>query len=465
MKTFKGTWLFGLIVVFAVGFMVYDYKSQQAKEQAEQLSRQLLPDYKFENLKAFSLLRPEQKYRIEKQDEVFVLVEPVKDGVALGELESHVTGLATQEVRAVDVEGTVDWAQYGLETPVAVLSLTAKDGKETKISVGSVRSYDDGYYVRIDDQNKLLLASTSLSPYVSKTANELRVKELYKGSADYLGLEILSKSGRLKFLSNNGNWTLDGDKNFKISISAVNEYINVLRHMEADAIVAEAGDQASLQKYNLLRPELVVEIKNGKADAPETWVAKFSAKKNDEVFVHVGNDRPIYKVQPRKLESLLKSKDDFRNREFPFGFDHLNLGSLELKRAAETQTTKLVKKDGKWTEEDPAASAQKTVLSEKVDELLNDLRQLKVDTFLKGADARRKIKDPGHLVATNSKGEVVFAFQWGEERTPTGKSDALYLARSSLFDENFLVNKNSVHRLETLELYKKPEPTPEVQKK
>lgn len=455
MAKFKGTWIFALVVTFAVGVMVYDYKSQQAKEAAAGAEKQLLPDFKIENLESLSFVRGNSVFKIEKIDGSLQMLEPVKDSVSSGDLESYLSGLASQEIRTVEVEGDVDWGVYGLSDPDVTLTIKEK-GQTRILRIGTVRAYDEGYYLKINDEKKLLLSGSSLSPYVSKSANDLRAKDLYVGSTEYRGLDILTKTGRLKFALTDGRWQLASSKNLKISDSAINDYINVIRHMQADAVVSERNDTDIVKKYGLAKPELVIDITAGSETETKSWTAKFSAEKNGEVFVDVGSPRPIYRLQPRKLDSLRKTADDFRNREFPFAFDHVSLTSLSIKPSAEAETLKLIKRGGVWLVE--GGKSEKEIVSEKVERLLNDIRQLKVDSFLTGSEANKKLSSSGSIEAFVEEEKLKFSFVWGEERTKQGGNDLVYLAKTTEFDENFSISKDSVARIAALDIYKVEEP-------
>lgn len=456
---FKGTWLFSLIVIFIVGLAIIDYKKQEMTEKTQELQKQILPGFELNKYKTIEFANILGSFTLQKENGVWRMTAPVKDVVDSSELQSFTNGLAEQEASPLDLEGqaTIDWKTYGLERPEATLKLTADDGAETTIQFGTERTVDESYYLRMNMANELKVGGRSLGGYLAKQANDLRGKDLYKGSGDFVGLSILAKNGNLKFKKTTSQWQLESQPKLNISDSAISDYLNQLRHLKADSIVAEKGNKESQKKYDLLKPKLVIQLREPAGDDKKAkeWLIKFSEPKNNDVYVFVGEDRPIYKVQNPTLNSLSKDLNYFKDKIYPFSFDHINISGIRLKKYSDGAVKSYYKKQGAWIPEIEEPHSQ--FMSDKVDMFLNELRGLKVDSYLSGSEAKSALKTGGQFQALNALGETLYEFKWTNPHSVSGKD--YYTGSSSKSEGNFLIEKSLVDKIEAIS-FSKTEVTP-----
>jgi len=461
MKAFRGTWIFAGLVALIAALVVWDYRRQESTEQAKVESAKLIPSFSLQDIAKVEFKSKLTDFVIENQGGSFKMLRPVKDDVEYAELESYLNGLSGQEAKIVTVEGAVKWDQYGLADPEFVLTMTDKQNRIRKLEVGTVRSFDDGFYVRRDGTEQLLVVSSSLASSTTRVANEFRLKDLYQGDLDIQGLDLLQKQTKLVFVKKEGRWSLDRYPDWRVSDSSLSEYFNILRHMKADSIVSDSGSWTEQGKYGLQKPEIVVQVKGASG---KTWSAKLAAPKDQDVYVHVGDERPIYRIQKQKFESLRKAAKDFRDREFPFAFDHFAARKISIKFSGQQSPVEYLKKDGKW--DLAVKQAHEVVDGAKVDEFLNEVRNLKVQDFSEGAEAKKSLpKMASRIELWNEKGDSLFSLSWGDERKTKGTETQAFLARSSLFSENLILEKAPLDRLEKWEFLQKPKVEDDSNKK
>lgn len=142
-----------LLGVFIVLIIVYislkGYNTDKAKKEAEKNTVKItdiasLKGIAYESEGQSMEFVKEKKKWYYKKDKDFPLYQSYPES-----LEKQLKELtATRELKSGD-----SLEDYGLKTPSTTITLTAKDGKETKLYVGSAAGED--YYVTVDDKKKV----------------------------------------------------------------------------------------------------------------------------------------------------------------------------------------------------------------------------------------------------------------------------------------------------------------------
>jgi hypothetical protein len=431
---FKATWIFA-VAVAAFGAWVYlDYQGQEKKETQKVTEKQIFPGLSVENLNEITYRNSLGHFTAKKIEGSFQIQEPFVDKVESSEFDTFVTGIAGQDVVKLDTgSATPDWGKYGLEKPDVTIDMVDQKGEKLQIAVGTERTYDDGYYLRKNQSSDVWVGSRGWATYLGKSANDLRSRTLYEGDSLIKGLRILGKnaerSAAVSLSNREGQWKFDGSVKFEASSSATEEFVNLVRHMKADSVVAPDGSRVHQEKYGVHKPALVVELEQGEK---KTWTLKLSAENSGQAYAWVGDKRPIYKVQARQLQSLQKTMDDFRDRGGAFRFDVATVQSLRLKKGSQignkTGDAKpdAAKKDGQWS-------------SSVAETFLNDLRQLEVRDFKAPAGVKSQL---AFVEALNAEGEVVFWFKFGDPRKE--KEVEIVTAETNLNSAPFTMEKSKL---------------------
>ena len=163
----------GMLLVLAVlaaaygGIHVYNQK-QEEKEASEQEAEKLtVADFKTDDVTAFSYVLGGQVYAYTKTDGEWTWdgdISLTLDTSQIDAMLDAVTGL-TAESEITDGE---DLAQYGLENPSGIITLTTADGTTT-LQLGDKNAVTGQYYLKV--------AESDLSGTFSKTPQELLKEE------------------------------------------------------------------------------------------------------------------------------------------------------------------------------------------------------------------------------------------------------------------------------------------------
>src|SRR5206468_1652519 len=89
-----------------------------------------------------------------------------------------------REVTELRSSGRTDAAGKGLDQPQYVIEVTDKDGKTTRINVGSRSAVGDILYVKLDGQDQADLVSASIVDQLEKPISEYRKTKLLTTSND-----------------------------------------------------------------------------------------------------------------------------------------------------------------------------------------------------------------------------------------------------------------------------------------
>ena len=445
---FKGTWVFSLVVAVAVGFAVWDYQKQQQNQANEEKAAQLIQDFQVGKVADFEFIGNAGRFKAMNSGGEWSIKEPIEDKADFSSLEGLLLGLAEENMTVVEVGENPDWSQYGLDKPEASLSLNMKDGTSVRIDVGSKRAYNDGYYVRKNLEDNLYLGSSSWSTYVGKTVNDMRNKDLYSGPSDYNYLEITRDGKKLAFDVVDGSWKALKNRDMLLDENKIGSYVDLLRHLRADAVVSDVASPTARKLYNLTRPAMTILVKELAQENTKDWKIELSQEKNNEVFVSIGPDLPIYRIQARKMESLKKEFSYFRDRAYPFAVNYIRVPAFRVRRQGDKKEYEFQKLEGKWmlAVEEPHMK----VNEDGIDKMFNDLRGLRVKEFISGSAAEEEIKKRYGLVFLDALGDKSFEMYWADEEKV--KEDKRVKVWTTLSNEVFWVDAADFKQFTSYEL-------------
>ena len=171
----------GMLLVLAVlaaaygGIHVYNQKQEEKEASEEEAEKLTVVDFKTDDVTAFSYVLGGQVYAYTKTDGEWTWdgdISLTLDTSQIDAMLDAVTGL-TAESEITDGE---DLAQYGLENPSGIITLTTADGTTT-LQLGDKNAVTGQYYLKVAESDKIYLVSRDLSGTFSKTPQELLNEE------------------------------------------------------------------------------------------------------------------------------------------------------------------------------------------------------------------------------------------------------------------------------------------------
>ena len=157
------TTVFGAVtIMLALTVYYFDYyKEQVAATQKNEQSKILNFDKDQVNL--IELQKKDQKIVVQKNENGWVIVEPIQDVADNDQIEDLIQVLSNEKMVAVAKESTEltqqDLNEFGLNPPVAIYNFKNNSGSSKKISIGSQKNFEGNGFIRIDSENKVIVAS------------------------------------------------------------------------------------------------------------------------------------------------------------------------------------------------------------------------------------------------------------------------------------------------------------------
>ena len=343
MKNFKGTLVFFLVVLAVGGFALYEYKKQES-EQKEELTEKHIFKALTANQASFLEIRgPKSSLKVDSVEGVLRLVSPIEDDLDPESLEDYLEDLFSQDVEVAasgdsGAEGSLDWGKYGLESPAHVIKFRLNDGKDYKVELGSIRTYDDGYYIRKNGESDLLVGGTAWSNLLEKSPADFRSRALRLPTEAYERLRFRNRTKGNVFTytlrQKDEIWSNPAFPGVKLDITRLETFFNRLGSLTGTKVAAPDKSSKNLKEKKLLSPEFHLDIwtyKKGDSGPTIRETLKISEEVNGEYFAVSDKAPAIYTLAKRDVLDIKKTFRQLRDRKYPFIFDHNRTKILSLR--------------------------------------------------------------------------------------------------------------------------------------
>ncbi len=484
MKGFRGTLIFAVFVAAVVGLALWQYKHSKHEAKEKTANAKLFHSLASNNVVEFDMRSSKDSYKLKKVGAKWHVVAPFSDLANESAVQSTLSSIFSQPFAIAEKGKTpVDWSKFGLVTPEYTFKFHFADGKTQSLKIGRVRTYDDGYYLRRDDEPALLVGYRGWDTILQKRADDFRFMkpELSGANLHFVKIRSFFKGKRLDFtiVEKKGEWVDPALPEVRLSKNKVNVWINAIRDIVADTVASDTKTRSDLQKYGLISPEIELEVAYN--NPPKSFhKIEISGPKNSELHWYASDNPAIYEMDSSKAKPLLKSIDDLRDLKYVFAFNETQAAHLIYKRVTDAATghkgakpvkpvyIALDKVNGNWQLHTP--NPKKEVNQVGVRDFLAYLRGLRAAKFLK-YNVPEALKE-NEVVIKNKSGKVIYRLQFGgsvtDKLNKTAKIE-YYACKSSASNEYFavtqatlddLVNKNMVENVPNFLTPKKPASSP-----
>lgn len=464
MRGIKSTFIFALIVLAVGGLALYEYKKELKDEEQKFSQDHLYRDLSAERVQSFSYKSSDLNYEL-KKTEHWEVIKPVTDRADDSVVTSTLRNLFTQNVEVVDAGGAeVNWSQYGLDQPLGVFSFQLSDGPEHRLSVGRVRSYDQGFYLKKENEPHLYVAGRALESLINKAVNEYRSRSIIFPEGDVAQLRIRSRlpnrSVDLTLGKAGESWLYTKDKAIKIDNTSVRDFISALRSFKGDAILEDGRAPVILKKHGLSRPSLTIEavfsqakeeVKKNESGSAEmkTVELNFGFTDAPQAALMASLNKPLYAVSKTRAEDLAKDLLHFRNKNYLFKYDQNLAQSFKIRKSGQKTAQEFKMTGGLWGD---ASGAIQGVNQAEVQALLGGLTQLAAIDFVNAKADEKSLEN--EVTVFDGKGETVFSLVFGKPKK-TDKNGEVYTVKTNLAKEWVHVSRSSIDNLVNKEFVKK----------
>jgi hypothetical protein len=210
---------------------------------------------------------------VEKKDDHWSLVQPKKeagDDRSMQELLTRLANLRARRVAAYPIPEDKKLDDYGLgkKTAVRVTLTLEADGKKTEqvLALGKVVDAVRGdRYAWVKGGAAIVVLPGDVAGPL--TSGPLTFRDRLVATFTTYDRVLLQRGPRkAAFAQEDGTWKLVEPFKAEADHDAIEEFINKLTKLRADALVAEKPDADTLKKYGLDRPEARWRIQSGGKD-------------------------------------------------------------------------------------------------------------------------------------------------------------------------------------------------------
>jgi hypothetical protein len=443
----------------AVAYAVYDFQSEKSQE-LKKAERSRIVGFEPAQVNQIEILSRDvsesssktgnpllsNKIKLVRGQDGWKLEEPIQEIADQKEVQDFVDGLVTEKADEVLLEGEqVDWKVFGLDEPKGQIVVQNNLGESKTIFVSSKKNYQGDAFLKRDQEQRVLLASSTWFSKVEKRPMDFRDKRLLRkplAQAKELGFQSGDDRFTLKY--EDLKWSSPDKPTFKLDQNKVRDFLAILSNPVLTDVVKESNptpDEA--KKWGLSKPRSKISVKF--AD-DSTWTATLGRDADKNNYVQLSEPSFVVKIPAADAEKLATLKlDTLRDRKEPFEFKKQDVKKIEIRSAA--GATELELKGSDW-EPVKKAKADLKVESEKVNGFLVKLGGLEVAEFI---DKKMPLpgKSPKTVALKDESGKVIFELKLGEQQKKkvNGQDRSLIVTQSNLFPETVTLDEGSVKAL------------------
>jgi hypothetical protein len=374
MKTKYLKTLVALVLLGALwGAMTYWDKRKSAETEETDKQEKLLA---LENSHVQSISvkpRDGEAVACRRESGEWAIVEPRKLAADQSAVDSLVSALTDATIdQAVDPPPK-NLGEFGLEQPALFVEIST----DTKLEKATVLFGDDtptggGVYAQLAGNPRVVILPRFTKTSFEKSLFDLRDKRVMTLDGDQLTrLEVEAKDTRWALVKNpEGTWNLDLPPLVRVDRFTVDGLVNRLNTASMQSIVAE--EKKNPGQYGFGAPELRLQ-----ASGPEGNQTLVVGKMDDGSYFAMNSALdPVFTLDSGFLTQFQKEPDDLRDEDL-FSFSSFEVNRVEVEAPSGRRVFEK-KEESKWKQAAPAA---KDVPTDKLETLLNHLRDLRADSF------------------------------------------------------------------------------------
>jgi hypothetical protein len=345
-----------LSILVALAAYVYfvEIRHKQEQQEIDEKAAKIVHLEKDNIVEIELLSRDKEKIELKKPSDIWVLTSPIKTKADASAVDSLLHSITDAKPEKVVSEKDVKWEDYELDKPAFAVALGTKD-QTAEVRFGSANPAKTSYYVRVDEQPKLLLVPDTLKNSLNKSAFDLRDKTVVGLSPDQVDHIVISTEGKEVELQRDAKdrWTMEKPERISAKAAVIALNLRTLTNLTAKSIIddpAKDGDPYGLNdpKESILmagkerEQTLLIGVPQKKEGSPGAEPDRYARIKGQDT---------VYVLDGRALKSLKTNPDELRDRSL-LTFNPADIEKLEINLDGKTWLA-AKDKDNKWSLEQP----------------------------------------------------------------------------------------------------------------
>jgi Domain of unknown function (DUF4340) len=340
------------VVLAALGLYLYlvEFPAQQTQQRQESAKKKVVGI----DERAITSLT----FRTDREELVFertgekgwMLVKPIRTDADPRELQNLIRAIVLGSVHRVVAEHPVELAPFGLDKPVAVVTVKAGSAEDT-LAIGDTGPLSSTLYVLRTSDQALLLTDLAPKDFVNKSLMSFRKKDVLRmtsGDVDRVRLTYPTTEIVLYRVSDKPTpkWKIRYPVEAEADLNEVRMLLFRLEDLKAMGIVDPGPGRDALAK-TLKQPKVKVTLHA--ADGDQTVRLYQPDPSSGEAFAETTPDAPLYRINPSFVRDFTKELYNLQDKRL-FGADENDIALLNVNTHAEAYT--LINQNGEWVLED-----------------------------------------------------------------------------------------------------------------
>lgn len=436
MKFYKTIILAALAVAFSGG--VYYFTVVREAQNAEANSSQIVY-LKKEQINYLEMQNKNVKYVFQKSDQGWNVEEPITDIADDQRLEDVLNQLTNEKQLATAKEGPgINWAEFGLDTPEALIVIKNNLGQSQKIFVSATKNFEGNHYARIDNVEKILVVSPSWYNFTTEKLTFFREKSLYRGQiAAIKKITIRSLNDNFSLVSGDKGWYSPVFENYVLDQNKIRSMIKAIAENTIQEYISEGDPSDMERKEKGLNKDYVEVIFETEKDR---WAVAVNLHENDKALYAL-TEKPTYLVKLDLSQWELFGNlnlDALRDRKTMMTFDVKMVNRVFVRSGA--KSLQLIKEDSKWRPEAEDLVEKIKINNDDMTDLINQVHDLEITYFLPEAEGK-DFAGNDMIILKTSEDQLLFQVNWGPLRKD------YFLARTQASDNIFGLKKSYIDQL------------------
>lgn len=449
----QGTWiLFSFVVLLAAYAYFGEYKGKEKEKVTKDQQALILKDMNKDQINSIEINNLEQKLILSRDTNGWLVTAPVSDSADSNAIDSWLKTITEEKSTAIAVEGTdIQWKYFGFDQPAKSITLKTTSNRQQTVEVSGKKNFEGNTFIRMPGNNRVLVAGSSWSDYVSKKVFDVRNKSIFRHQiSNVQKILIKNKKATIEIENKEAKWISATQPDWTLDQNAIRELITKIGEMKAIEFIAEK-DQLGVgkRKHKLGTSDVSIDIKLSNGE----WSANLYQSKEKAIYVEVPAVQLLVKIGNDVFDRLDRlNLSQLRDFKLPFaGFDKAKVEKL----AYETTLKKanLVKKGTQWEMENPEAANE--VQQEKVSLLLDTIKNLVATQYLTKSELKKDISKQKVLFKDGTD-QIYFELQFSdsEKKKINDEEKTVRYAKTNLYPEAFLVEESEFEKLSLNEIIK-----------
>jgi len=345
--------LVALLLALGIFYYVYEVREGPAREKAAEVKGRLWKDLQAKDIDDVVLKREADTLHLKKSGDRWALVTPVESRADAGPIDLLTSSLASARVeREIDPRPS-KLGDYGLETPAAEVTFTAK-GQTHGLRLGAKNPTGTWVYAQEAGKPAVFLAPESLLQDARKAAADFRDKTVLTfETKDVKGLAVRPAAGPAieAALKGADDWRLTLPLAARADRSQISGLLDKLRAAKIKEFVAESP--ATLAEYGLDRPlRLALILGEGKDRAEKGLRIGKTVPEKKAAYAQREGEPGVFLVEDELVKAVPTAPTGLRDKTV-FPYERAKVERLEVE--SPKGKVALTLESGAWKMTAPAA--------------------------------------------------------------------------------------------------------------